>query len=68
MAETPINLNKVRKARAKAERRAAADRNAALHGMSRAERERAKAEAERVRRLFEGGRRDGTATGDDGAE
>ena len=47
MANTPINLNKHRKARAKAARRAQADRNAVLHGLPKAERERAQAEEQR---------------------
>ena len=56
---TPVNLNKARKARARADRKAQADRNAVLHGLPKAERHRAKAEAERVTRLHEGTRRTG---------
>lgn len=62
MAETPINLNKVRKARARAEAKEKADRNAATHGMTKAERTRAKAEADRVRTLFDAGRREDDKT------
>lgn len=67
MADKPINLNKVRKARAKADKRATADRNAVLHGMTRSERERARAEAERQARLLDAGRRDREDTGPDDA-
>ena len=47
MSNIPINLNKHRKARAKAARRAQADRNAVLHGLPKAERERAQAQEQR---------------------
>lgn len=42
-----INLNKIRKARARDAARSEADRNAAFHGMTKAEKDRAKAEAKR---------------------
>ncbi|MEE4119649.1 MAG: DUF4169 family protein [Paracoccaceae bacterium] len=45
---TPVNLNKVRKARAKAQAKRAADANAAFHGLSKAQK--AQARAERARR------------------
>ncbi|SIN92854.1 DUF4169 family protein [Vannielia litorea] len=51
MSEKPVNLNRFRKDRARAEKKARADANAALHGMTRAEKDRAKAEAARVARL-----------------
>lgn len=37
MSDSPINLNRFRKAKARAEKRSKADRNAALHGLSKAE-------------------------------
>ena len=49
----PINLNHVRKARAKAEARRRADENAATHGLTRAEKDRAKAQADRLRAALE---------------
>ena len=55
MAE-PINLNRLRKERARAEARRQADRNAAFHGLSKAEKLRARAEAAREAHLHEGGR------------
>ncbi len=54
----PINLNKVRKARARAEARRKADQNAAFHGLSKAEKSAAKAEAERAASVLDGGRRE----------
>ncbi|QDC09823.1 DUF4169 family protein [Oceanicola sp. D3] len=53
----PVNLNRVRKEKARAEKKARADENAALHGMTRAEKQRAKAEAARVARLHDGAKR-----------
>ena len=47
MSEAPINLNKARKARAKSDKTKRADANRALHGLSKAERAKAKAQAER---------------------
>lgn len=58
MTDTPINLNKVRKARAKAARKQQADRNAIVHGLPKAARDAAKAEAQRVARLHDRTRRD----------
>lgn len=54
----PINLNKVRKARARADANRRADDNAAFHGLSKAEKAVAKAEAERARKKWEAGRRE----------
>ncbi|WP_068115115.1 DUF4169 family protein [Tropicimonas marinistellae] len=54
----PINLNRARKERARKTAREQADRNAILHGLPKAEKQRAKAEAERLARLHESGRRD----------
>ncbi|WP_300030515.1 DUF4169 family protein [uncultured Roseobacter sp.] len=48
----PVNLNKVRKDRARKERRAQADRNAVAFGRSGADKQRDKAENEKsIRRL-----------------
>ncbi len=52
----PVNLNRFRKARARDEAREQADRNAAFHGLSKAEKLRARAEAAREAHLHEGGR------------
>lgn len=60
MTGTPINLNKVRKARAKVAAKKQADRNAVIHGLPKAERKRAKAEAERERVRLDAGRKDDT--------
>lgn len=49
----PINLNAFRKARAKSEDKARAEANRVLHGMPKAERQRAKAERERQSRLLD---------------
>ena len=57
MSGKPVNLNRLRKQKARAEKSARADRNAALHGMTRAEKLRAKAQAARVARLHQGARR-----------
>jgi len=64
MTERPVNLNKARKARAKADRKARADRNAVIHGLSGAAKAQARAEAARTARTHEGGRR---SEGDDEA-
>ncbi|MFV0360398.1 DUF4169 family protein [Tropicimonas sp.] len=56
MAE-PVNLNRFRKSRARRQAREAADRNAAFHGLTRAQKAAARAEAERATRAFEAGRR-----------
>ena len=58
MTEKPVNLNRFRKDKARAEKKARADQNAAFHGLTKAEKERAKAEAARVARQHEGRRRD----------
>lgn len=57
MAE-PVNLNKARKARAKAGKRAQADANAVKFGRTKAEKARDKAEAEKSRRDIDGHRRE----------
>ena len=54
----PINLNKARKARAKAGKRAQADANAVKFGRTRAERARDKIEAEKAKRDLAGHERE----------
>ena len=49
---TPINLNKVRKARARAEKSARGDANAVTFGVSKTEREHAKRENSRAARVL----------------
>lgn len=53
----PVNLNKVRKARKQAERRARADANAVKFGRSKAQRAVEAAEAARQKRLIDQGKR-----------
>lgn len=60
MAEI-INLRQARKDRARAEKRAAGDENAARHGRSRALKLLEKARNERERDLLDAHRRDGAA-------
>ena len=50
----PVNLNKVRKARAREEARAKADENAVRYGRSKAEKELAKARQDKARRDLDG--------------
>ena len=54
----PINLNKVRKARAKAEKCVQADRNSVLYGLPKSARTTAKQEAERQSKDLDAKRRD----------
>ncbi len=54
-----INLNRLRKQKARAERRAAAGASAAKHGRSKAERQLQEARAEKAARDLEANRRDG---------
>jgi len=49
-----VNLNRVRKDRAKAQARSTAAENRAVHGRSKAERDRTEAERERAARLLDG--------------
>ncbi|MFN3931415.1 MAG: DUF4169 family protein [Brevundimonas sp.] len=49
-----VNLNRARKARAKADAKVAAVENRAAHGRSKAERTRAEAERARAERLLDG--------------
>lgn len=52
MADT-VNLNAVRKARAKAADKSKAEANRVLHGLTKAQRDAAKAERERLSRLLD---------------
>jgi hypothetical protein len=52
MANT-VNLNAVRKARAKAADKAKAETNRVLHGLTKAQRDAARAERERLSRLLD---------------
>ncbi|MGR3497200.1 DUF4169 family protein [Citreimonas sp.] len=53
-----VNLNKARKARDRAEKRRQADANAAFHGLSKAQKALARAEAEKAERAHAGQKRD----------
>lgn len=57
MAEV-INLRLARKARARTAAAQAADENRARHGLTRAERHRQQAEAQRVAKLVDGAKRE----------
>lgn len=58
MSDAPINLNRARKARARAERRRAADANAARFGRSKAERVLEATRSEAARRMLDAHRLD----------
>jgi len=60
---TPINLNKARKARARAEKSARADSNAIAFGRSKSEREHARRENSRAARDLDGKARETPAYG-----
>lgn len=55
---TPINMNKVRKDRARAAKKARADRNAVSHGRTKAEKDAAKAEATKAAKHLDGHKRE----------
>jgi hypothetical protein len=55
---TPINLNKVRKARARAEDKARAAENSIKFGRRKSEKQQQKAQAEKAARLLDGHKRD----------
>lgn len=55
---TPINLNKARKARARAARKAQAEQNTVAFGRSKAEKDLDKAQAEKAKRAHDGHKRD----------
>jgi len=50
----PVNLNRFRKQKARAEKRARGDENAALGGLSKAEKALARARADKARRDLDG--------------
>ncbi len=54
----PVNLNKARKARARKAAKTRAETNAAIHGLTRAQKATARAEAERAAAAHAAGRRD----------
>ncbi|MEE4120139.1 MAG: DUF4169 family protein [Paracoccaceae bacterium] len=54
----PVNLNRVRKARARAEAKRRADTNAAFHGLTKAQKQAARTEAARATARHAAGRRD----------
>lgn len=53
----PVNLNRFRKQKARAEKSARADQNAALHGVRKSERDLAKARTERAQKTLDGVKR-----------
>ncbi len=53
-----VNLRQVRKQKARGEREAAAEQNRALHGRTKAEKERDRISAERAENFVDGHRRD----------
>lgn len=55
---TPINLNKVRKDRARADAKVRADRNAVSYGRTKAEKEETKARAAKASRDLDGHKRE----------
>jgi len=59
MTEKPINLNRFRKDKARADKRARGDENAARHGRTRAQKALERARDEKARRDLDGHERDG---------
>ncbi|MGR3453987.1 DUF4169 family protein [Pseudooceanicola sp.] len=55
--EQPVNLNRFRKDRARAEKKARADANAAKFGRTKGQKAAEKAEADKARRALDGHRR-----------
>ena len=55
---TPVNLNRYRKAKARTEAKARADENSVKFGRTKAEKQAARAEAERIVRALEGLKRE----------
>jgi len=55
---TPINLNKVRKDRARAEKKARADRNAVAFGRTKAEKDKTRLREEKAVRDLDGHKRE----------
>ena len=58
MTDKPVNLNRFRKAKARADKKARADRNAVLHGLPKAARDQVRQDAERSARTLDGKRKD----------
>lgn len=58
MSDTPVNLNRVRKQKARAAQKARADENAARFGRTRAQRALEQAEADKARAALDQHRRD----------
>ena len=54
----PVNLNRFRKTKARAKKKAQADQNAAVHGRSKAEKELDRARADKAHRDLDGKRTD----------
>ena len=61
---TPVNLNRYRKEKARAEGKARAQENAVTFGRTKAQKDAEHVDAERVRKLFDGHKRS-TDDGDD---
>lgn len=55
---SPVNLNKVRKDRARAEKKARADRNAVTFGQSKADKQANAAKTDKARRDLDGHKRE----------
>ncbi|MBT2130990.1 DUF4169 family protein [Aliiroseovarius lamellibrachiae] len=55
----PVNLNRYRKEKARAEGKARAQENAVKFGRTKAQKDAEHVDAERVRKLFDGHKRDG---------
>ncbi|MEL6511665.1 MAG: DUF4169 family protein [Pseudomonadota bacterium] len=53
----PVNLNRFRKDKARAEKKARADQNAAVHGRSKAEKELDRARAQKAARDLDGAKK-----------
>ncbi|MCZ7676994.1 MAG: DUF4169 family protein [Roseovarius sp.] len=58
MSGPPVNLNRVRKEKARAEKRARADENAVKHGRSKAQKAREAADAARAGAHLDGSKRE----------
>ena len=56
--EKPVNLNRFRKDKARAEKKARADQNAVKFGRTKAQKNAEKADATRITRLFEAHKQD----------
>lgn len=56
----PVNLNRFRKQKARAEKSVRADQNAALHGLSKVERDLEKARSDLARKTLDASKRDET--------